>query len=185
MVSSDHRWRGLLTPDRSDSSRPQTRKSAAAAFVERPCSYHQKPLNIKPIQKHKHAMRVMFRRPNSQVKIVDFGLSNTHDGGRKLKTACGSPCYAAPEMIDGKIYDGHVACMYSFPFTYPTTNTHSVCSKSIPCTESSRGTYSRTCMALTLTPIRTRDRKHKRRSQSRYLEPWSNSIRTGLWIPSL
>ena len=88
VVSSDHRWRGLLTPDRSDSSRPQTRKSAAAAFVERPCSYHQKPLNIKPIQKHKHAMRVMFRRPNSQVKIVDFGLSNTHDGGRKLKTAC-------------------------------------------------------------------------------------------------
>lgn len=36
------------------------------------------------------------------IKIVDFGLSNTHDGGRLLKTACGSPCYAAPEMIAGK-----------------------------------------------------------------------------------
>ena len=28
------------------------------------------------------------------VKIVDFGLSNTHEGGKLLQTACGSPCYA-------------------------------------------------------------------------------------------
>ena len=35
------------------------------------------------------------------LKIVDFGLSNTHENGRLLKTACGSPCYAAPEMIAG------------------------------------------------------------------------------------
>tara|TARA_B110000305_G_scaffold239586_1_gene307807 strand:+ start:668 stop:1147 length:480 start_codon:yes stop_codon:yes gene_type:complete len=40
------------------------------------------------------------------IKIVDFGLSNTHEGGRFLKTACGSPCYAAPEMIAGKQYIG-------------------------------------------------------------------------------
>lgn len=37
------------------------------------------------------------------LKIVDFGLSNTHEEGRLLKTACGSPCYAAPEMIQGKL----------------------------------------------------------------------------------
>ena len=43
-----------------------------------------------------------------QIKIVDFGLSNTHEGGRLLKTACGSPCYAAPEMIAGKQYIGPV-----------------------------------------------------------------------------
>ena len=36
------------------------------------------------------------------IRIVDFGLSNTYKSGEKLKTACGSPCYAAPEMIDGK-----------------------------------------------------------------------------------
>lgn len=47
------------------------------------------------------------------VKIVDFGLSNTHDGGRLLKTACGSPCYAAPEMIAGKEYVGPLADMWS------------------------------------------------------------------------
>ena len=36
------------------------------------------------------------------LKIVDFGLSNMYQQGSKLKTACGSPCYAAPEMIAGK-----------------------------------------------------------------------------------
>jgi serine/threonine protein kinase len=47
------------------------------------------------------------------IKIVDFGLSNTHEGGRLLQTACGSPCYAAPEMIAGKEYVGPVADMWS------------------------------------------------------------------------
>lgn len=35
------------------------------------------------------------------LKIVDFGLSNTYQEGETLKTPCGSPCYAAPEMIKG------------------------------------------------------------------------------------
>ena len=43
---------------------------------------------------------------NNNIKIVDFGLSNTYQTGTKLKTACGSPCYAAPEMIAGKRYAG-------------------------------------------------------------------------------
>lgn len=33
------------------------------------------------------------------IRIVDFGLSNTYKTEERLKTACGSPCYAAPEMI--------------------------------------------------------------------------------------
>jgi 5'-AMP-activated protein kinase catalytic alpha subunit len=45
-----------------------------------------------------------------RIKVVDFGLSNTYsrlpDGIEQLKTACGSPCYAAPEMIAGKKYSG-------------------------------------------------------------------------------
>jgi serine/threonine protein kinase len=30
--------------------------------------------------------------------MVDFGLSNMYEPGGLLKTACGSPCYAAPEV---------------------------------------------------------------------------------------
>ena len=40
------------------------------------------------------------------LKIIDFGLSNYCHGGLKLKTPCGSPCYASPEMIRGEEYDG-------------------------------------------------------------------------------
>ncbi|OMJ69287.1 hypothetical protein SteCoe_33028 [Stentor coeruleus] len=43
---------------------------------------------------------------NHDIKIVDFGLSNTYNKNELLKTACGSPCYAAPEMIAGKEYSG-------------------------------------------------------------------------------
>jgi serine/threonine protein kinase len=43
---------------------------------------------------------------NKNIKIVDFGLSNTYKPGELLQTACGSPCYAAPEMIAGKKYAG-------------------------------------------------------------------------------
>mmetsp|Transcript_65315 Transcript_65315/g.121756 ORF Transcript_65315/g.121756 Transcript_65315/m.121756 type:complete len:743 (-) Transcript_65315:107-2335(-) len=41
---------------------------------------------------------------NRNIKIVDFGLSNTFQDGQLLKTACGSPCYAPPEMIAGQRY---------------------------------------------------------------------------------
>lgn len=40
------------------------------------------------------------------IKLVDFGLSNTFKPNETLKTACGSPCYAAPEMISGLAYNG-------------------------------------------------------------------------------
>ncbi|KAL3150535.1 Serine/threonine-protein kinase SIK1 [Trebouxia sp. C0010 RCD-2024] len=40
------------------------------------------------------------------VKIADFGLSNVMRDGHFLKTSCGSPNYAAPEVISGKLYGG-------------------------------------------------------------------------------
>jgi serine/threonine protein kinase len=43
---------------------------------------------------------------NKILKIIDFGLSNFYDGKNRLQTPCGSPCYASPEMVKGKKYDG-------------------------------------------------------------------------------
>lgn len=42
----------------------------------------------------------------NNVKIADFGLSNVMRDGHFLKTSCGSPNYAAPEVISGKLYSG-------------------------------------------------------------------------------
>lgn len=39
------------------------------------------------------------------IKIIDFGLSSQYDTNKYLNTACGSPSYAAPEMIAGKAYN--------------------------------------------------------------------------------
>lgn len=35
---------------------------------------------------------------DNTLRIVDFGLSNMYEKNDTLKTACGSPCYAAPEV---------------------------------------------------------------------------------------
>ena len=44
---------------------------------------------------------------NNFLKIIDFGLSNNYTSTNPLlKTPCGSPCYAAPEMLQGNKYYG-------------------------------------------------------------------------------
>ncbi|XP_073104560.1 SNF1-related protein kinase catalytic subunit alpha KIN10 isoform X3 [Elaeis guineensis] len=40
------------------------------------------------------------------VKLADFGLCNVMCDGHFLKTSCGSPNYAAPEVVSGKLYAG-------------------------------------------------------------------------------
>lgn len=50
---------------------------------------------------------------NNDVKLVDFGLGNLYKEGQMLKTACGSPCYAAPEMVKGQKYHGLMTDIWS------------------------------------------------------------------------
>jgi serine/threonine protein kinase len=42
----------------------------------------------------------------NNAKLADFGLSNVFDKGRQLKTFCGSPLYASPEIVQGSPYEG-------------------------------------------------------------------------------
>ena len=43
---------------------------------------------------------------DNNIKLADFGLSNVAHDGDFLKTSCGSPNYAAPEVISGHLYAG-------------------------------------------------------------------------------
>lgn len=49
---------------------------------------------------------------NKVLKIIDFGLSNYYNG-TYLSTPCGSPCYASPEMVSGKSYNGFYIDVWS------------------------------------------------------------------------
>jgi 5'-AMP-activated protein kinase catalytic alpha subunit len=50
---------------------------------------------------------LLLEKNSNNLKIIDFGLSNLYKPPLEtLQTACGSPCYAAPEMIAGKEYNG-------------------------------------------------------------------------------
>ena len=50
---------------------------------------------------------------NTLLKIIDFGLGNLYNDSQLLRTACGSPCYAPPEMIKEECYSGASADTWS------------------------------------------------------------------------
>lgn len=50
---------------------------------------------------------------NLNIRLIDFGLSNVMRDSVPLKTACGSPNYAAPEVISGMIYGGSEVDVWS------------------------------------------------------------------------
>ena len=56
---------------------------------------------------------ILLDKSKKKIKLVDFGLSNSYKHGDLLKTACGSPCYASPEMIAGKDYNGLYSDLWS------------------------------------------------------------------------
>ena len=56
---------------------------------------------------------ILLDKGKKNLKLVDFGLGNIYKKNELVKTACGSPCYAAPEMLTGKAYDGFYSDLWS------------------------------------------------------------------------
>ncbi|EPQ53024.1 Pkinase-domain-containing protein [Gloeophyllum trabeum ATCC 11539] len=48
------------------------------------------------------------------IKIIDFGLSNLYDPANHLGTFCGSLYFAAPELLNAKVYTGPEVDVWSF-----------------------------------------------------------------------
>lgn len=49
---------------------------------------------------------ILFSPETKTAKLIDFGLANIMQDGEFLRTSCGSPNYAAPEVISGRLYAG-------------------------------------------------------------------------------
>ncbi|KAF2745870.1 Pkinase-domain-containing protein [Sporormia fimetaria CBS 119925] len=56
---------------------------------------------------------ILLDKQTFQIKLVDFGMAALQPQGQKLTTPCGSPHYAAPEVITSKSYDGAKADIWS------------------------------------------------------------------------
>ena len=59
------------------------------------------------------AENIIIEQKSKEIKMIDFGLSNQYKNGQLLSTACGSPIYAAPEMLEGKLYKGSTVDIWS------------------------------------------------------------------------
>ena len=96
----------------------QRLKEKEAAFL-----YYQVIEGLEFLHSRKIAHRdlkpenLLLDRDCKTVKIVDFGLSNLYENDELLSTACGSPCYAAPEMVEGKQYVGYTVDVWSSGIT--------------------------------------------------------------------
>ena len=56
---------------------------------------------------------ILITKDDTVLKIIDFGLGNIYKNNQLLKTACGSPCYAPPEMIKEESYNGAESDIWS------------------------------------------------------------------------
>jgi serine/threonine-protein kinase HSL1 (negative regulator of Swe1 kinase) len=74
---------------------------------------------------------ILLNKDDYTVKLIDFGMAAYQPNGGLLNTPCGSPHYAAPELLRGNRYDGSKADVWSAavvlfvmltaepPFNYP------------------------------------------------------------------
>lgn len=56
---------------------------------------------------------ILLSRVDLTVKLIDFGMAALQPEGKRLTTPCGSPHYAAPEVISTRPYDGTQADVWS------------------------------------------------------------------------
>ena len=56
---------------------------------------------------------ILLDSKRNEIKLVDFGMAALQPLGKFLSTACGSPQYAAPEVISKRPYDGGQADVWS------------------------------------------------------------------------
>lgn len=77
----------------------------ARRFFQQVISGVQYSHSLKIIHRDLKPENVLLDEDNN-VKIADFGLSNEMHDGTFLGTSCGSPNYAAPEVIKGDRYAG-------------------------------------------------------------------------------
>ncbi|KXL42483.1 hypothetical protein M433DRAFT_59367 [Acidomyces richmondensis BFW] len=56
---------------------------------------------------------ILLNQKDLTVKLIDFGMAALQPEGRLLSTPCGSPHYAAPEVVSSKPYDGTQADVWS------------------------------------------------------------------------
>ena len=56
---------------------------------------------------------ILLNEEHTQIKFIDFGLSNYCSQNELLHSSCGSPCYASPEMLSGRAYKGTTTDLWS------------------------------------------------------------------------
>ena len=56
---------------------------------------------------------ILLDASQKNIKVIDFGLSNYCSDTELLKSACGSPCFASPEMLSGNPYNGIATDLWS------------------------------------------------------------------------
>lgn len=56
---------------------------------------------------------ILLNQKDLTVKLIDFGMAALQPEGKKLSTPCGSPHYAAPEVVSSRPYDGTQADVWS------------------------------------------------------------------------
>ena len=56
---------------------------------------------------------VLLNENHTEIKLIDFGLSNYCSQNELLHSSCGSPCYASPEMLSGNSYSGNTTDLWS------------------------------------------------------------------------